>query len=159
MKARNQKGFSLVEVIASVGILTVVMSGMCMAMSHAIDAQGYVIDDGLAINELRKGLSWLSSDMKKASATDLTDGGPPVYSVSATWMDQYQGSGLQHSVSYILKGDVLVRTYDGQAHTVGRNVRSASFYRVGKTIHAQLEVNAKKGSISALAIKAVMRSA
>ena len=35
------------------------------------------MDDGLAVNELRKALGYFSGDVKMAKDTDLVDGGEP----------------------------------------------------------------------------------
>ncbi len=154
----SQKGFTLVEVLVAVGLLVVVMSSLGMTMGHALASETKIIDDGLAINEMRKGFSWFASDMKRAKATDLTDGGPAAASVTATWTDQYQGAGTAHSVTYALVNGNLVRTYDGASHTVGRNVSSVAFSRAGNTVVAQVTVEVRPGFTRMLSVKTVKRA-
>ncbi|MDO8750699.1 MAG: hypothetical protein Q7K03_06105, partial [Dehalococcoidia bacterium] len=108
-------------------------------------------------NELRKGLSWFSTDMKMTQTTDLADGGSAA-TITASWIDQFQGAGTPHTSSYAKVGDSLVRTYDGVSHTVARGVSSAVFSRSGKTIVAQIEVQVSPGVTRTLSVKAVTRS-
>lgn len=154
---RSEHGFTIVEALLGLSILSVVMTGMGAALFHAVRAQDEVVDDGLAINELRKGFSWFTEDAKMARATDLTDGAPPASSATFSWTDAYQGAGISHTVSYGLIGDRLVRTYDGKAHTVAHRVLSVSFSRTGQVITALAQVNAKPGQPRTLSIQAVMR--
>ena len=54
-------------------------------------------------------------------------------------------------------GDRLVRTYDGNEHTVAHRAVSVSFSRFGQTITAQVEVDAAPGTTKTLSVNAVMR--
>ena len=152
------RGFTLPEVIVSVGVLSIVMGILGTAMFQALGTEGAVIDDGKAINELRKGFSWFSEDVKMAQSTDLTDGAPAVSSVTLSWTDEFGGVGASHTSSYALVGDRLVRTYDGVAHDVARGVVSASFSLSGSTVTAQVEVTADLGTTRTLSVSTMMRS-
>lgn len=153
----NQRGFTVVEVVASVAILTMVMGLLGTALFQALGTETVVVDDGLAINELRKGLSYFSEDVKMTQTTDLEDGGAPVSSCDLSWTDEYQDAQTPHTSSYALVGDRLVRTYDGNAHTVANRVISVSFSRSGQTITAQIEVDAGPPGTRTLSVNAVMR--
>lgn len=155
---RSQLGFTLAEVLVAVGILTIVSSTIGTATFRALNIQGKVRDDGQAILQLQRGLGQFSSDMRKATATDLVDGAPPVSSLSLTWTDQYQGAGTAHTIAYALVGEDLVRTYDGVSHTLARRVVGVAFSRSSKTFTAQVEVKATPGSTRTLSVKANMRS-
>lgn len=156
-RARKEMGFTLTEVVVMVGLMVTLMSTLGTTMFQALSTQGKIIDDGLAINELRKGLSRFSADMKMAKTTDLADGAT-ANSITTSWTDQFQGAGTAHTSTYALVGNSLVRTYDGVSHTVGRGVSSALFSRSGKTVVAQIEVQVSPGVTRTLSVKAVMRS-
>ncbi len=153
----REKGFTLTEVIVTVGVIVTFMSTLGMTMFQAVSTQDKIIGDGLAINELRKGLSWFSTDMKMTQTTDLADGAAAA-AITTNWADQFQGTGTLHTATYAQVGDSLVRTYDGVSHTVGRGVSSAVFSRSGKTVVAQIEVQVSPGVTRTLSVKAVMRS-
>ncbi len=154
----DSRGFTLPEVLVSMGILTVVMSTIGIALFQALDTQTGVVDDGLAINELRKGLSWFAKDVKMARSTDMVDGAPAVSSVTFTWTDEFQDAEVDHTSSYALVGDQLVRTYDGNAHTVARRVVSVAFSLSSRTVTAQFEIDAGAGTTRTLSVKTVIRS-
>ena len=154
---RCQKGFTLAEVLVGVSILTAVMSTVGMALFQALGTETRVVDDGLAISELRKGLGWFAGDIKMAKSTDLVDGAPAVSSATFSWTDEFQAAGTPHTISYAVVGDSLVRTYDGIAHTVTRRAVSASFSRSGQTITAQFEVDAGAGTTRILSVETFMR--
>ena len=154
---RSQRGFTLIEVLVSVAILSMVMGTVGTALFQALGTERTVVDDGLAINELRRAISYFSGDVKMAQDTDLVDGGAPVSSCTLSWIDEFADAQVSHSSSYAVVDDGLVRTYDGNAHTVARRVVSVSFSRTGQTITIQLEVNAAPGITKTLSAKTVMR--
>ena len=141
-----------------VGILGIVTGTIGVAIFHSLGTENEVVADGIGINELRKGFSWFAEDVKMAQSSDLTDGGPSAATVSLSWTDQYADAGTNHTSSYALVGGELVRTYDGNAHTVARKVVSVSFSLSGSSITAQLEVQAEPGQTRTLSVSATMRS-
>ena len=154
----SQGGFTLVEMLVGVGLLTIIMSTIGTSLFQALHTEKEVVDDGLGINELRKGLSWFAEDVKMANSTDLVDGAPAVSSVALSWTDQFNDAGVSHTSNYVLVGDRLVRTYDGNAHTVAHRVVSVAFSFSGRTVTAQVEVNAEPGTTRTLSVQTIMRS-
>ena len=150
---RSQGGFTLAEMIVGVGILSIILGTIGASLFQALGTQRGVVDDGLAINELRNGLGWFAEDVKRARDADVTSG-----VLTLTWTDEYGDVGTNHTITYQLVGDSLVRTYDGSNHTVARRVVSVAFTLSSRTITAQLEVNAALGTTRTLSMKTVMRS-
>lgn len=153
----GQRGFTVVEVIVSVAILSMVMATLGTAIFQALGTERIVVDDGLAINELRKGLSYFSEDVKMTKTTNLEDGGAPVSSCTLSWTDEFQDAQTPHTSSYALVDDRLVRSYDGSEHTVAHRAVSVSFSRSGQTLSIQLETDAAPGATRTLSVSAVMR--
>lgn len=154
---QDSRGFTVAELLVSVAILSMLAGVIGTAFSQVLTTERTVVDDGLALNELRKGLSWFTGDVRMASDTDLVDGGEPVSTCTLTWTDEFNDAQVAHSSSYAVVDDRLVRTYDGNAHTVAHRVVSVSFSRSGQTITAQLEVNAAPDITRTLSAKTVMR--
>ncbi len=154
----GQRGFTLVEVIVAVGLITMAMSTLGIAMAQALTAGGKIGDDGVATNELRNAVSWLAGDVRMASASDLVDGGLPAASVMLTWTEEFQGQGTSHSASYQVVGESLERTYDGVTHTVAYRVISASFSLSGQMISASIEVSVRPGVTRTLTVNTLMRA-
>ena len=154
-------GFTLVEMLVGVTLLTIVMSTIGTASFQALKTQQRVSEDGLAVNELRKGLGWFAEDAKMATSTNLTDGAPATTTVTMTWRDYFNvttTSGVLHTASYALNGDRLERTYDGNTHAVARDVATALFSLASTTVTAQIEVNAEPGTTRTLSVDSVMRA-
>ncbi|MDA1188766.1 MAG: hypothetical protein O2854_03705 [Chloroflexi bacterium] len=88
-------------------------------------------------------MQWLNKDLQRARTTDLADGGLPVVCssmvtstpcVTFTWQNEYEGVSTNHSASYSLVGNELLRTFDSSTHAVARRVEDVSFSQVGKLI-------------------------
>ena len=156
---RSQQGVTLVEVLVGVGIMTIIMTFIGSAIFLALGTEKQIVDDGRAILELRRSFSWFAEDVKMSRSTDLVDGGSAASSVTLTWTDEFGGAGVAHTSSYNLVGDRLVRNYDGNAHTVAQGVVSVGFLLSGRTVTAELEVDAKPDTIRTLSVEAVMRPA
>ena len=150
----ESRGFTLVESLVAIGILTIVMSS---GLYRAMGTQRGVVDDGLAINELRKGLGWIGEDVKMASSTNVIDGGSTLPTLVLSWTDEFGGASQTHTITYSLNGDWLVRDYDGSSHTVARRVNSAEFFRNGQVVTAQFGVDAGAGTIRTLSVETLMR--
>ena len=155
---KSQRGFTLADMLVGLGILGVVTGSLGGAIFQTKTTNQVVVEDGIAINEVRKSLGWVSSDVKMAQATDLVDSAPGVSSLTLTWTDQYADAATDHTSTYAIVGTDLVRTYDGVAHTVARRVLSVSFTLSGSTVTTLVTVDAGEGNTRTLTVKTVMRS-
>ncbi len=161
---KDSRGFTLVELLVGITLLSITMSTIGAGLFRALATQGGVVDDGLAINELRKGFSWLAGDIKMATSTNLSIGGATSSSVTLSWKDQFNDVDITHTSTYALVGDRLVRTYTSNAtstsHTIAHRVLSASFFLNGtSTVVVDVEVNAKPGATRTLSLSTIMRAA
>ncbi len=162
----DSRGFTLAEVLVGITLLSITMSTIGAGLFRALGTQSSVVEDGLAINELRKGLSWFAGDVKMATSTNLDIGGAASSSVTLSWKDQFNDVDITHTSTYALDGDRLVRTYTSNAtstsHTIAHLVVSASFYHdanATSTVVAEVEVNARPGVTRTLSLSTIMRAA
>ena len=155
-RVRSQLGFTLAEVLVSVGLLTIATSIIGTSLFQALATQRVVQDDGHAINELRKGLGWFAEDIKMAQTADVTGG-----VLTLTWTDHFNDANQDYTVTYAKAGNLLVRTHSvgttTNAHAVVRRVSSVSFSISGQTISAHVEVDSKPTETRTLSASAVMR--
>ena len=155
---RDCGGFTLVEMLVSIGILSIVMATVGTGLFQSLKTQSGVVDDGTAINELRKGLSWFASDVKMAQTSTLIDLDPAVASVTFTWTDQFQDASVPHTSTYAVVGDELIRTYDSNSHAVARDVVSAEFSLNSRSVVVKVTVNSGPGVTRNLSVNTIMRS-
>ncbi len=162
---KDSRGFTLVELLVGITLLSITMSTIGAGLFRALGTQGGVVDDGLAINELRKGFSWFAGDVKMATSTNLDIGGATSSSVILSWKDQFNDVDITHTSTYgPVVGGRLVRTYTSNAtsssHTIAHRVLSASFYLNGaSTVVAEVEVEASPGATRTLSLSTIMRAA
>lgn len=161
---KDSRGFTLVELLVGITLLSITMSTIGTGLFRALATQGGVVDDGLAINELRKGFSWLAGDVKMATSTNLSLGGATSSSVTLSWKDQFNDVDITHTSTYALVDDRLVRTYTSNAtstsHTIAHRVLSVSFFLNGtSTVVADVEVDARPGATRSLSLSTIMRAA
>ena len=159
-------GFTLVEVLVSVTILTIVTGIFGAGMFQLLSIQRFWIDDINATREARHAGSWFAGDALNAS--DVLDAGgvarltctpsPSVQQVTLTWTEV---SGTPHSVVYSVSGDELLRDFDnnGIPLTMASGVvpNSISFTLCGNTPRAKMDVLADRGGTESLDLLTYMR--
>ncbi len=154
----DTRGFSLVEMLVGIGILTIIMGTIGTAMYQGLGTQQGIIEDGTAISELRKGFGWLAADVKMAQTSTLVDLAPPVDTVTFAWTDYYNDAMTPHISTYSVVDGEIVRTFDSQPHAIARDVVSAAFSLSGRTVTAEFVVNAGAGTTRTLSVWTLMRS-
>lgn len=150
----SSDGFTLAEVLVTVGLLSITMSLMGGSIFQALGIVRFWQDDAIATKELRHAIMWFSRDAPNAQATDLVDGAPPVSSVSMSWTDK---DGVPHTAIYSLVANRLVRNYDGNEITVARIVDSVSFSRSGSILTLNLTVTASRDGTESKGLDAYAR--
>ncbi len=153
---RSQLGFTLAEVLITVGLLTIATSIIGTAMFQALATQRVVQDDGRAISELRKGLGWFAEDIRMAQTADVTGG-----VLTLTWTDYFNDANQNYTVTYAKVGNLLMRTHSvgttTNALAVVRRVSSVSLSISGQTISAEVEVDSTPDNTRSLSASAIMR--
>ncbi len=140
---RASPGFTLAELLVSLGILGISMGLIGSGIFQAFALERTWSDDVVATREVRHATSWFAGDALNAQQTDLVDGAAPVSSATLSWIGQGQ---VSHAVTYSLTSDAtLIRDVDGSKMTVARRVLSAQFSREGSVLKLTLEVQAAAG--------------
>ncbi|MCH7736339.1 MAG: prepilin-type N-terminal cleavage/methylation domain-containing protein [Chloroflexi bacterium] len=149
----SSQGFTLVELLVSLSILTVVVSIFGSAMFQVLSIQRFWTDDVRAVREVRHAGSWFSGDA--LNATDVLDAGgvarltctpsPSVEQITLTWSDQ---AGTPHNVVYSVTGDELRRDFDSNGTPLvmatGVVANSISFTLCGNTLRLNMDVQADR---------------
>lgn len=121
----RQGGFTLVELLVSVSIMTAVVTGLSAVVFRAFRDVPFQRSGLSSLDESRRVLVSVSRDLQVATATNLINGASPVPSVTIT--AKAPGTALTHTTVYSRSGNNLVRTLDGVPGIVGRNITAAGF--------------------------------
>lgn len=84
-------------------------------------------DKVTAHQDLEIATTWIGRDAAMAVSTDLVNGAPGVDAMDLTWIEDFGGVVVPHSVSYYISGTNLQREYDGNLITVARNITVVNF--------------------------------
>lgn len=155
----SSRGFTLVELLVSVSILTVVVSIFGTGMFQVLSIQRFWTDDVNAVREVRHAGSWFAGDA--LNATDVLDSGgvdrldcspePSVEQVTLTWSDT---SGATHNAIYSITGDQLLRDFDGIGTPLvlatGVIANSTSFTLCGSTLRLNMNVVGDRNTADSL---------
>ena len=111
---RSSRGFTLIELMVSVTILTVVVGIFGAGMFQVLSIQRFWTDDVKAVREVRHAGSWFAGDALNAS--EVWDAGgaarltcspnPSVQQITLSWTDT---SGNGKNIVYRVTGDELQR--------------------------------------------------
>ena len=129
-RARGQRGSGLVEllvVLATVGLIT---STTVPTMFQVVQGSAVGNSRLTAIASIQHATYHICRDAQGAQSTDLVDGAASVDLLTLSWNDE----GTEHTISYSISSSELQRTYDGDALSVGQDVSSIEFSRVGRTL-------------------------
>ena len=145
----EQSGFTLVEILVAVGILTVIAGIMVTSTAQIYRFQRTWAPDILATRDVRGAGSYFAGDALNTETTTLTDLAFDNSSTTLHWSDI---SNVGHRAKYYLSGAAepykLMREYDGAAIQLTDKVVSVKFSRSGKTITFDLVVQAGDSTAS-----------
>ena len=159
MNKLEQKGFTLIEMLISIGILGIIAPLLVVALFQILTFTERGRAGFEAQADTRNAAAWISQDVVMAQkathapedfpfdTADLASGtsiphpmkcDQPV--VTFAWVDLFADLEEAHWVSYCWEDNdaaqnclpdsaCLIRTYDGDSNVVGRNIESVSFAR------------------------------
>ena len=152
--ARNTSGFTLLEVMVSITILTFGIGLVGTSTFQVVAGSQIWRDDVTATTDLRHAGSWLAGDVLNAKATDLIDGAAAVNSLAVTGFNGDE-------ITYSLSGNNLVRTLDDgsviTSNIVAKDVVSTSFARSTSLVTFTLEVQAQRGGTETISLTTNLR--
>jgi len=104
------RGMSFVEVIVWIGVLTLLMAAMTVAIINVYRNNSYTFERAIAVLSVRKGLENVTQIVREASYSD--SGAYPVVALSAnsfTFFADYDNDGQAEQVRLFLSGEDLNR--------------------------------------------------
>ncbi|MCH7744991.1 MAG: prepilin-type N-terminal cleavage/methylation domain-containing protein [Chloroflexi bacterium] len=154
--AKRSDGFTLVEALIAVGILTLGLGLVGSTVFQSLAIERFWRDDVIATKELRHADSRFAGDALYTEATSLVDGAAPVNTVDLTWTDT---DGVSHTAVYSVTGDNrFVRDLGGTQSTLARDVVQTGFSLNGRLLTFDLEVEADQGTTKTSSLQTYLRA-
>ena len=135
--ARSSSGYTLMEVLVAVGILSGVIAVFGTGVFQITSVQRYWRDDVTSKRELRRAGTWFAGDALNAVTTSLTDGAASTNTVTLNWTS----GGSAVSSTYSISSGNLIRNFGGQQLAVARDVSTVAFSLSGKLLTFTLTIN------------------
>ena len=138
----SEAGFTLIEVVIAVTIITTTMGLLSGAFFQAVSLQRFWISDVSPSRQFTRAASWIGQDALSVEAITFP-GGQPGNSVTFVWTDFFNNP---RSAAYALSGDDLIRTDDaGTTVTVARGVSGVTFSVTDKVLTFTLSIETSPG--------------
>jgi hypothetical protein len=144
-------GYTLAEALVYIALLTAFVSTMGTAFVQAANSNTRIVEDGLATNELRRGLGAVADDVGQATAATAS-----ADSLTLTWTDYYLNNNVAHTLVYTLVGTALYRDLDGAQSIAARGVTDVTFTVAGQAVTTTLSVDPGTGTPRSMSVKALM---
>ena len=161
----DSSGFTLIEALVAIGILTFTVAIIGSGMFQVFNFQRFWQADVVATKELRHAGSWFAGDALNAEhvldaggVTQLTcNPNPTAEQVTLRWTDK--NGVTQHSATYSLSGDELIRNYDGALNILARPVVAGTldFTLCGNLLTLKMQVEADRGTNSDITLQTYIR--
>jgi len=103
----NQKGFTLIEVLVTVGVLGAIMGVLSMTVISIMIITPRTNDWAIALRQVQNAGYWISRDVLMSENVIVDE--PGVF-VALEWND---GGGTHYEVDYVFNGDELRRQLNG----------------------------------------------
>ena len=161
----KQKGFTLLEVIITLGVGTVILLGVVGSLFIIMRGIPEIRKETVALSGIERAAHWLNRDVGMGRDSNLVDAAPPVAQMTITWYDYTKAADLEedqsHYVSYTWSPGTgeLQRNYDGLITTVGVRLANVGFSLNDKSVTVTLAsfIDEKSGSTVTRTYKILMR--
>ncbi len=134
----GQKGMTLIELMVSLAITGMVVSGALGLIFHEFRGTAIAKTYVTAAHEIGNAARWISQDAMMTESSGLVDGAQPTDKITLTWIERYDFANIPHSSIYSLYGNELHRDYDGIITTVARNITGVEFSQIGNLLEVSI---------------------
>ena len=149
--SKDQRGFTLVEVMVAIAITGLISGGVTMAISQVLNVNARSSPRLVALNQVEKATYWISLDARMAQTVQTSPGAG--FPLNLTWVEW---DNTVHQVSYSLDSGRLQRSQSingGQPTTtvVARHIDTNSEMTSSELVDGALvfKVTASVGGLSA----------
>jgi prepilin-type N-terminal cleavage/methylation domain-containing protein len=119
---KNQKGFTLVELLVAILITAIIVASVTMAIFQVFTGNARTSNHMTAVRQVQEAGYWVSHDTQMSN--NVTTSGATGFPLILKWRDS-DNLTLTHSCNYTLVSNVLWRNLDGQNSTVARYINDS----------------------------------
>ncbi len=153
----KQKGFTLVELLASMAISAIIMLGVISLIYSEARGTAITRTSVTAGQEISYAARCLSQDGWMGESTNLVDGADPVDHLTLNWIERLEFVDIPHYSSYYLSGIQLIRDYDGAVQTVAGKISNIEFSQSGSLITVSIDCSPQWAGDSAKTVRKTYR--
>ena len=109
---KNQKGFTLIELIVAIAITGLITGGLAVSIFQVFDVNARNSNSMLAVRQVQNAGSWISHDTQMAQNVNTEDDTdtPETEVLTLTWAE-YDDDGDEYQVVYTVVDDELKREH------------------------------------------------
>ena len=110
---KNQKGFTLIELIVAIAITVVIIGGVVMAIFHVFDVNALSSNHMKAVRQVQNAGYWVGRDVQMAKRVEPTADadGFPLEVAWQEWGTTDSNDATSHEVTYTLDGSDFKRSH------------------------------------------------
>ena len=149
----NQKGMTLLELIAAMAIGAIIMMGIVALIFQEFKGTATANNSVTAAHEIGNAARWISQDGMMAQSTDLVEGAELSDNLTLTWAERQDFVDIPHSSCYSLSGTQLQRDYDGVVTTVARDISKIEFSQTGRVLTVSIDCTPPWGATEGMVQK------
>ncbi len=102
---RNQRGFTLIEVLAAVAITGLIGAGSAMAANQVMNVNALSTNHVLAVKQVENAVYWIGRDVRMAQI--VQPGGGSGFPLTISWTEW---NNTTHQVTYVINNGDLQRS-------------------------------------------------
>jgi len=143
---RREKGFTLIEVIVGLAIMSVIILAMSMTITTIVTNSRGTTERSVVLRQVQNAGYSISRDVQMADDVTLdgTNGFPLILDIP---VDTNENNN--YSVNYLLDGDQIIRQVYDSSHTLIRERLVAEYIDVGGTTFSALSFNTYELTVKA----------
>ncbi|MCH7621263.1 MAG: prepilin-type N-terminal cleavage/methylation domain-containing protein [Chloroflexi bacterium] len=127
---RNQRGFTLIEMIVGLAIMALLVSALATGITQAFRAAYFQRTGAVSMDEARRIIPIITKDLQIAKSTSgsvTLNPEIPGAVFTITFEDPEDDTPIELEIIYTLDESNLIRSEDGVDRTIGRHVREVEF--------------------------------